>query len=129
MIQHLGRGGDPNVGVLLLMMNTSGVPLLDGASIRDVVLQLLLPFGAGQLMRPGSLRRRSLCALVQGGRLRLHPAGGVHGFLDGCDQKTLGQHRFVAVDLGYRRQHHVTCGDAGLHRGHRPNLPSSTDAT
>ncbi|MFW3113839.1 putative sodium/bile acid symporter family (mazG-like) protein [Mycobacterium haemophilum DSM 44634] len=38
--------------LVVLLMNTSGVPRLDGASIRDVVLQLLLPFGAGQLMRP-----------------------------------------------------------------------------
>ncbi|AWV47044.1 hypothetical protein JK2ML_0029 [Mycobacterium leprae Kyoto-2] len=42
--------------LVVLLMNTSGVPRLDGASIRYVVLQLLLPFEACQLMRPGSLR-------------------------------------------------------------------------
>jgi len=48
----------PTSGVVLtpllvvLLMKTSGAPRVDGASVRDIVLQLLLPFGAGQLARP-----------------------------------------------------------------------------
>ncbi len=38
--------------LVVLLMNTSGAPRVDGAAIRDIVLQLLLPFGAGQLARP-----------------------------------------------------------------------------
>jgi sodium/bile acid cotransporter 7 len=37
--------------LVVLLMNTSGAPRVDGTSIRDIVLQLLLPFGAGQLAR------------------------------------------------------------------------------
>ena len=50
VVQHPRRGADPLLVVLL--MNTSGAPRVDGAAIRDIVLQLLLPFGAGQLARP-----------------------------------------------------------------------------
>jgi sodium/bile acid cotransporter 7 len=38
--------------LVVLLMKTSGAPRVDGASVRDIVLQLLLPFGAGQLARP-----------------------------------------------------------------------------
>jgi solute carrier family 10 (sodium/bile acid cotransporter), member 7 len=38
--------------LVVLLMNTSGAVRVDGSSIRDIVLQLLLPFGAGQLARP-----------------------------------------------------------------------------
>nr|WP_232232169.1 bile acid:sodium symporter family protein [Mycobacterium triplex] len=38
--------------LVVLLMNTSGVVHVDGHSIRDIVVQLLLPFGAGQLARP-----------------------------------------------------------------------------
>jgi solute carrier family 10 (sodium/bile acid cotransporter), member 7 len=38
--------------LVVLLMNTSGAPRVDGAAVRDIVLQLLLPFGAGQLARP-----------------------------------------------------------------------------
>src|ERR1700728_5111653 len=38
--------------LVVLLMNTSGAALLDASAIRDVVVQLLLPFVAGQLMRP-----------------------------------------------------------------------------
>jgi sodium/bile acid cotransporter 7 len=37
--------------LVVLLMNTSGAPRVDGTAIRDIVLQLLLPFGAGQLAR------------------------------------------------------------------------------
>jgi solute carrier family 10 (sodium/bile acid cotransporter), member 7 len=37
--------------LVVLLMNTSGAPRVDGTAIRDIVLQLLLPFGAGQLVR------------------------------------------------------------------------------
>jgi sodium/bile acid cotransporter 7 len=33
-------------------MNTRGAPSVPAAAIRDVVVQLLLPFVAGQLLRP-----------------------------------------------------------------------------
>jgi len=38
--------------LVVLLMNASGAPRVDGAAVRDIVLQLLLPFGAGQLARP-----------------------------------------------------------------------------
>jgi solute carrier family 10 (sodium/bile acid cotransporter), member 7 len=38
--------------LVVLLMNTSGAVHVDGSSIRDIVLQLLLPFAAGQLARP-----------------------------------------------------------------------------
>jgi sodium/bile acid cotransporter 7 len=38
--------------LVVLLMNTSGAPRVDGAAVRDIVLQLLLPFGAGQLAGP-----------------------------------------------------------------------------
>ncbi|ORW08228.1 bile acid:sodium symporter family protein [Mycobacterium kyorinense] len=38
--------------LVLLLMHTSGAPRVDATAIRDIVLQLLLPFVAGQLMRP-----------------------------------------------------------------------------
>jgi len=38
--------------LVVLLMNTSGGSRMDATAIRDVVVQLLLPFVAGQLMRP-----------------------------------------------------------------------------
>ena len=38
--------------LVVLLLNTSGAIRVDGNSIRDIVAQLLLPFGAGQLARP-----------------------------------------------------------------------------
>ena len=38
--------------LVVLLMNTSGAIHVDGTAIRDIVVQLVLPFGAGQLMRP-----------------------------------------------------------------------------
>ena len=38
--------------LVVLLMNTSGAPRVDATAIRDIVLQLLLPFAAGQLARP-----------------------------------------------------------------------------
>jgi sodium/bile acid cotransporter 7 len=38
--------------LVVLLLNTSGAIRVDGSSIRDIVAQLLLPFGAGQLARP-----------------------------------------------------------------------------
>jgi len=38
--------------LVVLLMNTSGASRVDGTAVRDIVLQLLLPFGAGQLARP-----------------------------------------------------------------------------
>jgi sodium/bile acid cotransporter 7 len=37
--------------LVVLLMNTGGAPRVDGTAIRDIVPQLLLPFGAGQLAR------------------------------------------------------------------------------
>jgi solute carrier family 10 (sodium/bile acid cotransporter), member 7 len=38
--------------LVVLLMKTSGVPRVDGTAVRDVMVQLLLPFAAGQLARP-----------------------------------------------------------------------------
>jgi solute carrier family 10 (sodium/bile acid cotransporter), member 7 len=38
--------------LVVLLMNTSGAVHVDGTAIRDIMLQLVLPFGLGQLMRP-----------------------------------------------------------------------------
>jgi solute carrier family 10 (sodium/bile acid cotransporter), member 7 len=46
----LGEVPTPLLAVRL--MNTTCAPRVDGTAVRDIVLQLLLPFGAGQLARP-----------------------------------------------------------------------------
>ena len=49
--------------LVVLLMNTSGGARMDATAIRDIVLQLLLPFVLGQLMRPwiaGWITRHSL---------------------------------------------------------------------
>ena len=38
--------------LVVLLMKTSGVPRVDGTAVRDIMVQLLLPFAAGQLARP-----------------------------------------------------------------------------
>jgi sodium/bile acid cotransporter 7 len=38
--------------LVVLLMHTSGAPRIGGSAILDIVLQLLLPFVAGQLLRP-----------------------------------------------------------------------------
>lgn len=38
--------------LVVLLMNTSGVTRMDATAIRDIVLQLVLPFALGQLLRP-----------------------------------------------------------------------------
>jgi solute carrier family 10 (sodium/bile acid cotransporter), member 7 len=38
--------------LVVLLMNTSGGARMDATAVRDVLVQLLLPFAAGQLMRP-----------------------------------------------------------------------------
>ncbi|MDT5143737.1 MAG: solute carrier family 10 (sodium/bile acid cotransporter), er 7, partial [Mycobacterium sp.] len=38
--------------LVVLLMNTSGAARMDASAIRDIVLQLLLPFTLGQLLRP-----------------------------------------------------------------------------
>lgn len=38
--------------LVVLLMRTSGAPRVDATAIRDIVLQLLLPFAAGQMVRP-----------------------------------------------------------------------------
>jgi hypothetical protein len=111
--------------LVVLLMNTSGAVRVDGAAVRDIVLQLLLPFGVGQLVRPwiGGVSR-PLCGSAQGGRPRVHPAGGVDGVLDGCGARNLGQRRWVAVDLGDDRRRGIAGSRAGDHHGHRPTGPA-----
>jgi sodium/bile acid cotransporter 7 len=49
--------------LVVLLMDTSGAARMDPSAIRDIVLQLLLPFVLGQLMRPwiaGWITRHSL---------------------------------------------------------------------
>ncbi|WP_424398471.1 bile acid:sodium symporter family protein, partial [Mycobacterium sp.] len=49
--------------LVVLLMNSSGAARMDASAIRDIVLQLLLPFTLGQLLRPwvaGWLTRHSL---------------------------------------------------------------------
>lgn len=38
--------------LVVLLMNTSGAPRVDAGAVRDIMVQLLLPFAAGQLARP-----------------------------------------------------------------------------
>src|ERR1700742_48995 len=38
--------------LVVLLMNTRGAPTVSGGAIRDIVVQLLVPFAAGQLARP-----------------------------------------------------------------------------
>ncbi len=38
--------------LVVLLMHTTGAPRIDGSAVLDIVVQLLLPFIAGQLMRP-----------------------------------------------------------------------------
>lgn len=38
--------------LVVLLMHTAGAPRIDGSAVLDIVVQLLLPFIAGQLLRP-----------------------------------------------------------------------------
>jgi len=38
--------------LVVLLMHTTGAPRIDGSAVLDIVVQLLLPFIAGQLLRP-----------------------------------------------------------------------------
>jgi solute carrier family 10 (sodium/bile acid cotransporter), member 7 len=38
--------------LVVLLMHTAGAPRIDGAAVLDIVMQLLLPFVAGQVLRP-----------------------------------------------------------------------------
>ena len=38
--------------LVVLLMHTTGAPRIDGSAVLDIVVQLLLPFVAGQLLRP-----------------------------------------------------------------------------
>ena len=38
--------------LVVLLMHTSGAPRVDGSAVLDIVLQLLVPFVVGQLLRP-----------------------------------------------------------------------------
>jgi sodium/bile acid cotransporter 7 len=61
--------------LVVLLMNTSGAPRVDAAAVRDIVLQLLLPFGAGQLARPWitavTARHAALLKVVDRGSILL----------------------------------------------------------
>jgi solute carrier family 10 (sodium/bile acid cotransporter), member 7 len=61
--------------LVVLLMNTSGGARMDATAVRDVMLQLLLPFVAGQLMRPWIadwvLRHPVLTKLVDRGSILL----------------------------------------------------------
>jgi sodium/bile acid cotransporter 7 len=43
--------------LVILLMQTTGGPRIDGSAVRDIVLQLLLPFVAGQMLRPWLAKR------------------------------------------------------------------------
>ena len=61
--------------LVVLLMNTSGGPRVEGSSVRDIVLQLLLPFAAGQLARPwlvaATARYAALLKVVDRGSILL----------------------------------------------------------
>jgi sodium/bile acid cotransporter 7 len=61
--------------LVVLLMTTGGAPRVDGTAIRDIMLQLLLPFAAGQLARPwlGGLiaRHAALLKVVDRGSILL----------------------------------------------------------
>jgi sodium/bile acid cotransporter 7 len=61
--------------LVVLLMNTSGAVHVDGTAIRDIMLQLVLPFGVGQLLRPaiGGLitRHAALLKIVDRGSILL----------------------------------------------------------
>ena len=100
--------------LVVLLMNTSGAIRVDGTAIRDIVLQLLLPFGAGQLVRPliGGLvaRYAALLKVVDRGSILLVV---YTAFAMGVVQGHLGQRRCVAVGLGLARRRRAAGGGAG----------------
>jgi solute carrier family 10 (sodium/bile acid cotransporter), member 7 len=61
--------------LVVLLMNTSGGPQIDATAVRDIVLQLLLPFGAGQLLRrwmaPLTVRYAAVVKVVDRGSILL----------------------------------------------------------
>ena len=61
--------------LVMLLMSTTGAPPVSGSEVRDIVLQLLLPFGAGQLARPliaeTVARRAALLKVVDRGSILL----------------------------------------------------------
>jgi sodium/bile acid cotransporter 7 len=61
--------------LVVLLMKTTGAPRVDGTAVRDIMVQLLLPFAAGQLGRPwlGGMvaRYAALVKLVDRGSILL----------------------------------------------------------
>jgi len=61
--------------LVVLLMSTSGAPRVDGTAVRDIVLQLLLPFAVGQLARPwiaaATARYSALLKVVDRGSILL----------------------------------------------------------
>ena len=69
--------------LVVLLMHTTGAPRIDGSAVLDIVVQLLLPFVAGQLLRPWlAAVGAPACVGHQGVRPRLDPARRLHGVLD-----------------------------------------------
>ena len=95
--------------LVVLLMNTSGGARMDATAIRDVVLQLLLPFVVGQLMRPWIADWVAPARGVdQARRPRVDPVGRLHRVLDGHGGTHLAQRRSVAT--GHRRgRQHACC--------------------
>ena len=112
--------------LVVLLMTTSGAPRVDGTAVRDIMLQLLLPFAAGQLARPwiaaGSIARyAALLKVVDRGSILLvvytaFSMGVVKGIWVSVER--------VALGLGDRRRRGAAGGGAGCHHGHRPAGPA-----
>ena len=65
--------------LVILLMNTTGEATVDASSVIDIVLQLLLPFVIGQLIRPLVIGLAQERRPHQAGGPRVDPAGGVLG--------------------------------------------------
>lgn len=65
--------------LVVLLMHTTGAPRIDGSAVLDIVVQLLLPFIAGQLLRPWLAPWVHRHALVT---KAFDPARRLHRFLD-----------------------------------------------
>ncbi len=115
--------------LVVLLMNTSGAIRVDGSSIRDIVVQLLLPFGAGQLARPwiaGLITRyAALLKVVDRGSILLVV---YTAFSMGVVQGIWGSVDVVAIDLGFPRRGGAVGRGAGRHHRDRPSWRGWTAA-
>jgi sodium/bile acid cotransporter 7 len=101
--------------LVVLLMHTTGARRIDGSAVLDIVVQLLLPFIAGQLLRPWLAPWVHRHALVT---KAFDPARRLHRFLDEHHRTRLEHGEPVAGGGGRGGVHGAAGGHARRHCGH-----------